>query len=339
MGTLAADHDGRSLGDPHMTLAQRSAALGEVDQLLERPVHQSGVDRAMSALRRSRGLNPTVRVLRKPDRMPRTNGSRRLDGTAKRVSHIQAQCGVLHRAGTMGGSNELEGRRVLIVEDEAVVSLMIADLLTDAGCIVVGPAATTKAAFAFIEEESIDCAVLDVKLTDGLAFPVADALSHRVDRRGASSGTAKPLFGVGEEAVPAFQRSSAAKVPDSRALRSPPARSRLRSSSARRLAVSTSSDHRADGDVGGRKQVDREDRRCRPRRGSPNWQELDLSAVEASQVVTLAMGDGEPVGAAATRAFDCQMMGSPHSKNAVRHRSPAIVRRRSIWTIEARHSN
>jgi CheY-like chemotaxis protein len=79
----------------------------------------------------------------------------------------------------MGGSNELEGRRVLIVEDEAVVSLMIADLLSDAGCIVVGPAATTKAAFAFIEEESIDCAVLDVKLTDGLAFPVADALMAR----------------------------------------------------------------------------------------------------------------------------------------------------------------
>jgi hypothetical protein len=32
------------------TLAQRSAALGEVDQLLERPVHQSGVDRANERL-------------------------------------------------------------------------------------------------------------------------------------------------------------------------------------------------------------------------------------------------------------------------------------------------
>jgi hypothetical protein len=38
----------------------------------------------------------------------------------------------------------------------------------------------------------------------------------------------------------------------------------------------------------------------------PNWQELDLSALEASEVVTFATSDREPVGAGATRAFDCQ---------------------------------
>lgn len=41
---VAADHDGRAIGDPHIALAQRHAvALGQVDQLLERLVHQASV--------------------------------------------------------------------------------------------------------------------------------------------------------------------------------------------------------------------------------------------------------------------------------------------------------
>ena len=79
----------------------------------------------------------------------------------------------------MQGGASLRGRRVLVVEDEALVSLMIEDLLTQAGCIVIGPAATTDSALALIEQEAIDCAVLDVKLLDGPVFPVADTLAAR----------------------------------------------------------------------------------------------------------------------------------------------------------------
>jgi CheY-like chemotaxis protein len=73
----------------------------------------------------------------------------------------------------------LQGRRVLVVEDEAVEALMLEDLLAQLGCIVVGPAATAESALTLIEREAIDCAVLDIKLVDGQVFPVADTLAAR----------------------------------------------------------------------------------------------------------------------------------------------------------------
>jgi CheY-like chemotaxis protein len=77
------------------------------------------------------------------------------------------------------GSGIPRGRRILVVEDEAMVSLMLKDLLIDAGCIVLGPVGTTVAALALVEQETIHCAVLDIKLTDGISVPVAEALAAR----------------------------------------------------------------------------------------------------------------------------------------------------------------
>jgi DNA-binding response OmpR family regulator len=79
----------------------------------------------------------------------------------------------------MSGGASLRGRRVLVVEGEAMVSLMLEDLLTEAGCVVIGPAATTVEALALIEHEDVHCAVLDVKLRDGMSVPVAEALAAR----------------------------------------------------------------------------------------------------------------------------------------------------------------
>jgi DNA-binding response OmpR family regulator len=80
------------------------------------------------------------------------------------------------------GSGLLSGRRILVVEDEVLVSMMLSDLLTDAGCVVVGPAATAQSALRLIEKEPIDCAILDVKLVDGTSLPVAEALASRGTR-------------------------------------------------------------------------------------------------------------------------------------------------------------
>jgi CheY-like chemotaxis protein len=77
------------------------------------------------------------------------------------------------------GSGLLNGRRILVVEDEAIESMMLKDLLTDSGGVVIGPAVTTVEALALIEQEAIECAVLDIKLTDGLSVPVAEALAAR----------------------------------------------------------------------------------------------------------------------------------------------------------------
>lgn len=71
---------------------------------------------------------------------------------------------------------DLTGLRVLVVEDEMMVSMLIEDMLTDLGCIVVGPAARLDEAIALTENERIDCAVLDVNLGGQPIFPLADIL-------------------------------------------------------------------------------------------------------------------------------------------------------------------
>ena len=71
---------------------------------------------------------------------------------------------------------DLAGLRVLVVEDEMMVSMLIEDMLTDLGCIVVGPAARLDEAIALAESQQIDCAVLDVNLGGQPIFPLADIL-------------------------------------------------------------------------------------------------------------------------------------------------------------------
>lgn len=71
---------------------------------------------------------------------------------------------------------ELAGLRVLVVEDEMMVSMLIEDMLGDLGCTVVGPAARLDEALALAENAELDCAVLDVNLGGQSTFPVADLL-------------------------------------------------------------------------------------------------------------------------------------------------------------------
>ena len=77
-------------------------------------------------------------------------------------------------------STELEGFRVLVVEDEVLVSMVIEDMLTRFGCKVVGPAGNVSEALALIEAAAIDGALLDVNLGgERLGFRVADVLASR----------------------------------------------------------------------------------------------------------------------------------------------------------------
>jgi CheY-like chemotaxis protein len=73
----------------------------------------------------------------------------------------------------------LDGRCILVVEDEAAVSLMVAHLAVEAGATVIGPIADAATALTLVETEAVDCAVLDYKLIDGTSLPVADALMER----------------------------------------------------------------------------------------------------------------------------------------------------------------
>lgn len=74
---------------------------------------------------------------------------------------------------------QLAGLRVLVVEDEMMVSMLIEDMLGDLGCQVVGPAARLEEALALAQTADLDCAVLDVNLGGESTFPVADLLREK----------------------------------------------------------------------------------------------------------------------------------------------------------------
>ncbi len=73
----------------------------------------------------------------------------------------------------------LKARRVLIVEDEALVAMLVEEMLTDLGFEVVGPAMRLQRALQLARQEDFDVAVLDVNLANEQSFPVAEALRER----------------------------------------------------------------------------------------------------------------------------------------------------------------
>lgn len=79
----------------------------------------------------------------------------------------------------MTDTASLQGLRVLVVEDEMMVSMLIEDMLTDLGCTVVGPASRLDEALELAGRAEIDCAVLDVNLGGQPIFPLADVLRER----------------------------------------------------------------------------------------------------------------------------------------------------------------
>jgi len=79
----------------------------------------------------------------------------------------------------MTDSAKFAGLRVLVVEDEMMVSMLIEDMLTDLGCAIVGPASRLDEAMELARATEFDCAVLDVNLGGQPIFPVADLLRER----------------------------------------------------------------------------------------------------------------------------------------------------------------
>ncbi len=75
----------------------------------------------------------------------------------------------------------LAGRRLLLVEDEAMVAMMVEDMLSELGCVVVGVAGTVSRGLALADDPDlrIDGAVLDINLGGETVYPVADALKAR----------------------------------------------------------------------------------------------------------------------------------------------------------------
>ena len=80
----------------------------------------------------------------------------------------------------MQAEPDMAGARVLVVEDEYLVARDIQRALERAGAEVIGPVARLNEALGLLAgRRDLTAAVLDVKLADGMVFPVADALRRR----------------------------------------------------------------------------------------------------------------------------------------------------------------
>src|SRR5690242_14947464 len=77
------------------------------------------------------------------------------------------------------GLPSLRGRRILIVEDEMLIAMMLEDLLGAEGCEIVGPAARIDKAVTLASTERIDAAILDLNVNGREVYPVAKILADR----------------------------------------------------------------------------------------------------------------------------------------------------------------
>jgi CheY-like chemotaxis protein len=78
-----------------------------------------------------------------------------------------------------GSSTDAVPRRVLVVEDEMLIGMLLEDMLTDMGHVVVAIVQRVNEALAAAQRESFDLAILDVHLNGQAVFPVAEALIAR----------------------------------------------------------------------------------------------------------------------------------------------------------------
>lgn len=70
--------------------------------------------------------------------------------------------------------------RILIVEDEPLIAMMLEDFLDALGKEIAGSADTVPTAIACIEAGGVEGAILDVNLRGGeTSWPIADALAQR----------------------------------------------------------------------------------------------------------------------------------------------------------------
>ena len=58
-------------------------------------------------------------------------------------------------------------RRVLVVDDEVLIAMMLGDMLREMGHEVIGPAQTASKALHFAQFVDLDCAILDIDLGEG----------------------------------------------------------------------------------------------------------------------------------------------------------------------------
>ena len=69
--------------------------------------------------------------------------------------------------------------RILVVDDEPLISMLMGDWLVELGCEVVGPARSVKEGLDMAGSADLDGAILDINLSGDKSYAVAEALSER----------------------------------------------------------------------------------------------------------------------------------------------------------------
>ena len=76
-------------------------------------------------------------------------------------------------------SHRASGLRILLVEDDVMVALLIEDMLAELGHEIVGPATRLGKATELAQHEALDAAILDVNINGQEVYPVAELLAAR----------------------------------------------------------------------------------------------------------------------------------------------------------------
>jgi CheY-like chemotaxis protein len=127
-------------------------------------------------------------------------------------------------------NNKIEKLRILIVEDEALVSMLIEDTVVDLGYEVAAVASRLQEACELAQSKELEFAILDVNLDGKPSYPVAEILSERgvpfvfatgygargLDRRFSGVPTlAKPFMGADLDKLIAAMQEKARVFSDS----------------------------------------------------------------------------------------------------------------------------
>ena len=70
-------------------------------------------------------------------------------------------------------------RRILVVEDEAMISMLLEDMVLDCGAEIVGPVAKFDDALELAHKAGFEVAVLDLNLNGTLSYPIAEVIRER----------------------------------------------------------------------------------------------------------------------------------------------------------------
>ena len=74
---------------------------------------------------------------------------------------------------------QLNGLRVIVVEDETLLAMLLEDMLAELGCEVLWTAHRVGKALELVAQCAPDAAVLDVNIAGDPVYPVAQALVER----------------------------------------------------------------------------------------------------------------------------------------------------------------